>query len=108
MTRDNGSPVGDNQNSRTSGPEGPVLLQDSHLIENRQRFDRERIPERVVHARGTGVFGEFVPTADLSDLIVAKVFDAGADRKIERHVVHVLSPQDKASRQLMRDRGHQA
>src|SRR5260221_14502252 len=68
MTRDNGSPVGDNQNSQTAGPEGPVLLQDSHLIEKLQRFDRERIPERVVHARGTGIFGEFVPTADLGSL----------------------------------------
>jgi len=77
MTRDNGSPVGDNENSQTAGPEGPVTLQDSHLIEKLQRFDRERIPERVVHARGTGVFGEFVPTADISNLTVAKVFNSG-------------------------------
>jgi catalase len=77
LTRDNGSPVGDNQNSETAGPEGPVLLQDSHLIEKLQRFDRERIPERVVHARGTGVFGEFVPSADLSSLTTAKVFAPG-------------------------------
>lgn len=78
LTRDNGSPVGDNQNSQTAGPNGPVLLQDSHLIEKLQRFDRERIPERVVHARGTGAFGEFVPTADLSDLSVAQVFTPGS------------------------------
>ena len=77
MTRDNGSPVGDNENSQTAGPEGPVTLQDSHLIEKLQRFDRERIPERVVHARGTGVFGEFVPTADITNLTVAKVFNSG-------------------------------
>ncbi|WP_423369870.1 catalase [Burkholderia sp. LMG 32019] len=77
LTRDNGSPVGDNQNSQTAGPNGPVLLQDSHLIEKLQRFDRERIPERVVHARGTGAFGEFVPSADLSDLTMAKVFTPG-------------------------------
>ncbi|WP_323120032.1 catalase [Burkholderia alba] len=77
LTRDNGSPVGDNQNSQTAGPAGPVLLQDSHLIEKLQRFDRERIPERVVHARGTGAFGEFVPSADISDLTVAKVFTPG-------------------------------
>src|ERR1700734_1969110 len=77
MTRDNGSPVGDNENSQTAGPEGPVTLQDSHLIEKLQRFDRERIPERVVHARGTGAFGEFVPTADISNLTVAKVFNSG-------------------------------
>ncbi|MBA9900898.1 catalase [Burkholderia cepacia] len=77
LTRDNGSPVGDNQNSQTAGPNGPVLLQDSHLIEKLQRFDRERIPERVVHARGTGAFGEFVPSADISDLTTAKVFAPG-------------------------------
>ena len=77
MTRDNGSPVGDNENSQTAGQEGPVLLQDSHLIEKLERFDRERIPERVVHARGTGVFGEFVPTSDISNLTIAKVFQPG-------------------------------
>src|ERR1700692_578120 len=77
MTRDNGSPVGDNENSQTAGEEGPVLLQDSHLIEKLQRFDRERIPERVVHARGTGAFGEFVPTTDLSALTTAQVFNPG-------------------------------
>ena len=77
MTRDNGSPVGDNENSQTAGAEGPVLLQDSHLIEKLQRFDRERIPERVVHARGTGAFGEFVPSADISNLTVARVFQPG-------------------------------
>ena len=77
MTADSGSPVGDNQNSQTAGPEGPVLLQDSHLIEKLQRFDRERIPERVVHARGTGLFGEFVPTSDISSLTDAAVFTPG-------------------------------
>src|ERR1700693_4526892 len=77
MTRDNGSPVGDNENSQTAGQEGPVVLQDSHLIEKLQRFDRERIPERVVHARGTGAFGEFVPSSDISNLTIAKVFQPG-------------------------------
>jgi catalase len=77
LTRDNGSPVGDNQNSQTAGPSGPVLLQDSHLIEKLQRFDRERIPERVVHARGTGIYGEFVPTSDISALTNAQVFTPG-------------------------------
>src|SRR3984893_14821148 len=77
MTRDNGSPVGDNENSQTAGPAGPVLLEDSHLIEKLQRFDRERIPERVVHARGTGAFGVFTPSADISDLSKAQVFTPG-------------------------------
>ncbi|MCX4161392.1 MULTISPECIES: catalase [Paraburkholderia] len=77
LTRDNGSPVGDNQNSQTAGPAGPVVLQDSQLIEKLQRFDRERIPERVVHARGTGAFGEFVADADISDLTKAQLFTPG-------------------------------
>lgn len=55
LTRDNGAKVGDNQNSQTAGATGPTLLQDVQLIQKLQRFDRERIPERVVHARGTGV-----------------------------------------------------
>lgn len=78
LTRDNGAPVGDNQNSQTAGAGGPTLLQDVQLIQKLQRFDRERIPERVVHARGTGAHGEFVATADLSDLTVAKVFEKGS------------------------------
>src|ERR1700734_2956871 len=77
MSRDSGAPGGDNENSQTAGPDGPVLLQDSSLIEKLQRFDREGIPERVGHARGTGLFGEFVPTADISSLASAKVFPPG-------------------------------
>ncbi|ELI0025973.1 catalase KatB [Salmonella enterica] len=74
LTRDNGAPVGDNQNSQTAGVGGPVLLQDVQLLQKLQRFDRERIPERVVHARGTGAHGEFTATADISALTTAKVF----------------------------------
>jgi len=74
LTKDNGAPVGDNQNSTTAGANGSVLLQDVHLIQKLQRFARERIPERVVHARGTGAHGEFVATDDLSDLTIAAPF----------------------------------
>lgn len=77
LTRDNGAPIGDNQNSQTAGAGGPVLLQDVHLLQKLQRFDRERIPERVVHARGAGAFGEFVATADLSAITRAAVFKVG-------------------------------
>ena len=77
LTRDNGAAVGDNQNSQTAGATGPVLLQDVQLLQKLQRFDRERIPERVVHARGTGAHGSFTVTNDLSDLTKAKVFAAG-------------------------------
>ena len=77
LTRDNGAPVGDNQNSQTAGQGGPVMLQDVQLIQKLQRFDRERIPERVVHARGTGAYGEFVATEDLSAYTRATVFKPG-------------------------------
>jgi catalase len=55
QTTSNGAPVGDNQNSMTVGPfAGPILLQDFTLIDKLAHFDRERIPERVVHAKGSG------------------------------------------------------
>lgn len=60
LTTNTGAPVGDNQNSKTVGQNGQVLLEDIHLIEKLAAFDRERIPERVVHARGAGAYGEFV------------------------------------------------
>ncbi|MHC5202274.1 catalase [Myroides sp. LJL119] len=71
LTTNTGSAVGDNQNSKTIGRNGQVLLEDVHLIEKLAAFDRERIPERVVHARGAGAFGEFVSAADFSDVTMA-------------------------------------
>ena len=71
LTTNTGTPVGDNQNSKTIGNNGQVLLEDVHLIEKLAAFDRERIPERVVHARGAGAFGEFVASADFSDVTMA-------------------------------------
>jgi len=59
LTTDQGVPVTDNQNSLTIGQRGPVLLQDVQFIEKMAHFDRERIPERVVHAKGTGAHGYF-------------------------------------------------
>ena len=59
LTTNQGVPVSDNQNSLTVGQRGPVLLQDVHLIEKLAHFNRERIPERVVHARGAGAHGYF-------------------------------------------------
>ncbi|WXA89819.1 catalase [Pendulispora rubella] len=66
LTKENGAPVADNQKSQAAGPGGSVLLQDFHLVEKLARFDRERVPERVVHARGVGAYGEFVSAGDLS------------------------------------------
>ena len=59
LTTDQGVPVADNQNSLTVGERGPVLLQDVQFIEKMAHFDRERIPERVVHAKGAGAHGHF-------------------------------------------------
>lgn len=66
LTTEAGALVADNQNSQTAGAMGPILIQDHHLIEKLAHFDRERIPERVVHARGSGAFGYFEVTQDIS------------------------------------------
>lgn len=62
LTTESGAPVSDNQNSQTAGQSGPVLAQDQHLLEKLARFNRERIPERIVHAVGSGAHGSFVVT----------------------------------------------
>ncbi|ADO72528.1 catalase [Stigmatella aurantiaca] len=76
LTTDTGSPVGTNQSSKTAGPRGGILLEDFHLIEKLARFDRERIPERVVHARGVGAYGTFESAGDFSQLTRASIFSA--------------------------------
>ncbi len=101
LTRDNGAPVGDNQNSYTAGPNGGVLLQDVHLIQKLQRFARERIPERVVHARGTGVHGEFVATRDIRDLTRATVFKKGGKTPVFVRFSTVIH--SKGSPETLRD-----
>jgi catalase len=70
-----GNPVPDNQNSQTAGPRGPVLMQDFHLIEKMAHFNRERIPERVVHAKGYGGYGTFTVTHDITKYTRAKIFE---------------------------------
>src|SRR4030042_886382 len=67
-----GAPVGDDQNSQTAGERGPVLMQDVHLLEKLGHVDRERIPERVVHAKGAGAGGYFEVTADVTKYTKAK------------------------------------
>jgi len=76
LTTGNGAPVADNQNSLSAGARGPLLLQDYHLIEKLAQFNRERVPERVVHAKGSGAYGEFTVTHDLSRYTHAKLFSA--------------------------------
>lgn len=75
LTTESGAPVADNQHSQTAGPNGPVLLQDQHLLEKLARFNRERIPERVVHARGSGAYGTFEVTHDMSAYTRATLFN---------------------------------
>ncbi|CAO3578049.1 unnamed protein product [Absidia cylindrospora] len=72
LTTSNGNPVENNQTSQTAGQWGPVLLQDFHLIDKLAHFDRERIPERVVHAKGAGAHGYFEVTHDVTGLSKAK------------------------------------
>ncbi len=76
LTTASGFPVSDNQNSITAGPRGPVLLQDFHLLEKLAHFNRERIPERVVHAKGAGAHGTFTVTNDITQYTKAKIFSA--------------------------------
>jgi catalase len=72
LTTNQGAPVSNNQNSLAAGERGPVLLQDVHLIEKLAHFDRERIPERVVHAKGAGAHGYFQVYKSMAKYTCAK------------------------------------
>jgi len=72
MTTAFGIPIAEDQNSLTAGERGPILIQDMHLLEKLAHFDRERIPERVVHAKGAGAYGYFEVTADVTRYTKAK------------------------------------
>ena len=76
LTTSFGRPVEDNQHSLTAGPRGPVLMADYHLVEKMAHFNRERVPERVVHAKGYGAHGTFKVTQDISQYTCAKMFSA--------------------------------
>lgn len=75
LTTGHGQPIGDKTNSLSAGPRGPLLLQDTNYIDEMAHFDRERIPERVVHAKGAGAFGELEITNDISKYSKADVFN---------------------------------
>ena len=74
LTTASGSPVADNQNSLTAGPRGPVLIQDWQLFEKHAHFNRERIPERIVHAKGSAAYGTVAITNDITQYSNAKIF----------------------------------
>src|ERR1700732_1745014 len=81
MTTDAGRPVGDNQNSFTVGPRGPIVFEDFLLFEKMAHFNRERIPERVVHAKGSGAYGYFVCTnPGMPKYTSAKLFSEAGKR----------------------------
>ncbi|AFT72531.1 Catalase [Alloalcanivorax dieselolei B5] len=82
LTTSAGIPVADNQNSLTAGPRGPLLVQDWQLFEKHAHFNRERIPERVVHAKGSAAFGTFKVTGDITQYSKAKVFQPGAETDV--------------------------
>ncbi|MCB0387346.1 MAG: catalase, partial [Winogradskyella sp.] len=82
LTRQTGAPVGDNQNVQTAGPRGPLLMQDAWFLEKMANFDREVIPERRMHAKGSGAFGTFTVTHDITKYTKAKIF-SGVGKKTE-------------------------
>ncbi|MBN1909519.1 MAG: catalase [Pirellulales bacterium] len=76
LTNNVGAPVADNQNVMTAGPRGPMLLQDVWFLEKLAHFDREVIPERRMHAKGSGAYGTFTVTHDITAYTKAKIFSA--------------------------------
>ena len=75
LTTASGKPYVENENTMSVGARGPLLLQDFILHEKMAHFNRERIPERVVHAKGAGAFGTFSVTNDISKYTKAKMFN---------------------------------
>src|SRR5712675_927728 len=74
LTTTAGNSVADNQNSITTGPRGPLLMQDYQLLEKLAHQNRERIPERTVHAKGSGAYGTLTITHDITKYSKASVF----------------------------------
>ncbi|BDZ58355.1 catalase [Barrientosiimonas endolithica] len=77
-TTDTGAPATSDRNSLTVGPDGPILLHDVHFVNQMAHFNRERVPERNVHAKGSGAFGEFECTEDVSKYTKAALFQKGS------------------------------
>ena len=102
LTTANGAPVADNQNSRTGGPTGPLLIEDHHLLEKLAHFDRERIPERVVHAKGSGAYGYFEVLADVTPWTKAR-FLTPVGRRTEIFIRFSTVAGEKGSADTVRD-----
>jgi len=102
LTTGFGAPVENDLNSMTAGPKGPVLVQDVHLLDKLAHFDRERIPERVVHAKGAGAHGFFELTRDVSNHTRAK-FLSEVGKKTEVFVRFSTVGGEKGSADSERD-----
>ena len=80
-----GAPVGDRENSATAGARGPMVMQDPYFLEQMAHFDREVIPERRMHAKGSGAYGTFTVTHDITQYTNAKIFsEVGKQTEIGR------------------------
>jgi catalase len=102
LTTQQGAPVADDQNTLRAGDRGPALLEDFHFREKIFHFDHERIPERVVHARGYGAHGYFENYESLADITRANLF-AEAGKRTEAFVRFSTVAGNKGSGDLARD-----
>jgi len=102
LTTNFGKPVEDDQNSITAGDRGPVLMQDVHLLEKLAHFNRERIPERIVHAKGAGAGGYFEVTNDVTIYTKAK-FLSKVGKKTEVFIRYSTVGGEKGSADAERD-----
>src|SRR5690554_3680157 len=82
-----GRPIAENQNVKTAGKRGPMLLEDFWFLEKLAHFDREVIPERRMHAKGSGAFGKFTVTNDISQYTKAKIFSEVGKKTEDRKSV---------------------
>ena len=106
-TTDSGAPAASDERSLTVGPNGPTVLHDHYLVQKMQHFNRERIPERVVHAKGSGAHGFFEVTADVTQWTSAAFLSRSASarpcsRGSRRSPVRWAAPTRSATRAASR------
>src|SRR5690625_5882434 len=97
-TTNTGIPVASDEHSLTVGQDGPIALHDHYLVEKLAQFNRERVPERVVHAKGGGAFGRFVTTEDVSAYTKAALFQPGVETEMMIRFSTVAGEQGKIGR----------
>ena len=102
ITTSSGRPVTENQNVQTAGPRGPMLMQDVWFLEKMGHFDREVIPERRMHAKGSGAYGTFTVTNDITKYTRASIFSE-VGKKTDCFVRFSLAAGEKAEADAERD-----